>query len=78
MRTKFLNKRNYQKDIIENWIKKGAKNKSELAQKLQITRKHANFLICEYYKGTILNPHKNTLNVNKNCLLKGKSPHLGR
>ena len=66
MRTKFLNKRNYQKDIIESWIKKGAKNKSELAQKLQITRKHANFLICEYYKGTILNPHKNTLNVNKN------------
>ena len=66
MTSKFLNKRIYQKDVIEDWIKKGAKNKSELARRLHITRQHTNKLICLYYNETILNPHKNSLNVDKN------------
>ena len=63
MTSKFLNKRIYQKDVIEDWIKKGTKNKSELARRLHITRQHTNKLICLYYNETILNPHKNSLNV---------------
>ena len=61
MTSKFLNKRIYQKDVIEDWIKKGTKNKSKLARRLIVSWQQANKLIDLYYSGRFLEAHKNSL-----------------